>query len=180
MLLALGCSPPKKTDANDPFMDRVEGQGPGIEGICGSSPKPPELVKETPVRPVEASSKRKDGIARKRVSLKMSNVDVSVLLRALAGADVSIILNDRVTAGQHQHHPGPWDQVFIGIPRPQPDLRLAGRHHPHHDGRRPGGELRKEAGARICSWPKRRLPHCTGQVRRGQQASGKHEGVSHR
>ncbi|MGE5255663.1 MAG: hypothetical protein ACM3KE_03275 [Hyphomicrobiales bacterium] len=120
VLLTLGCSPPKKTDANDPFMDKWRAKAQEQKGEAPIPPKaPPELVKETPVRPVEARPDTERPLPTKRVSLKMSNVDVSVLLRALArAADVNIILNDRVTGRSNINiTQAPWDQVFIGILR---------------------------------------------------------------
>jgi type IV pilus assembly protein PilQ len=120
VLLTLGCSPPKKTDANDPFMDKWRAKAQEQKGEAPTPRKAtPELVKETPVRPVEAKPDTERPLPTKRVSLKMSNVDVSVLLRALArAADVNIILNDRVTGRSNINiTQAPWDQVFIGILR---------------------------------------------------------------
>jgi type IV pilus assembly protein PilQ len=120
MLLALGCSPPKKTDANDPFMDKWKVKAQESKGFsAGPSKAPPELVKESTVRPFEAKLEPEKPLPTKRVSLKMSNVDVSVLLRALArAADVNIILNDRVTGRSNINiTQSAWDQVFVGVLR---------------------------------------------------------------
>jgi type IV pilus assembly protein PilQ len=76
-------------------------------------------VKETAARPVDVRQDVEKPLPVKRVSLKMSNVDVSVLLRALArAADVNIILNERVTGRSNINiTQAPWDQVFLGILR---------------------------------------------------------------
>jgi type IV pilus assembly protein PilQ len=121
VMLALGCSQPKKMDANDPFMDKWKAKAQESKGFSpGASPQAPkELVKEAAARPVEPRLEPERPLPTKRVSLKMSNVDVSVLLRALArAADVNIILNDRVTGRSNINiTQAPWDQVFLGILR---------------------------------------------------------------
>jgi type IV pilus assembly protein PilQ len=121
VLLALGCSQTQKTDANDPFMDKWKAKAQESKGYSpGPSPQAPkEPVKEAAARPVESRLEPERPLPTKRVSLKMSNVDVPVLLRALArAADVNIILNDRVTGRSNINiTQAPWDQVFLGILR---------------------------------------------------------------
>ena len=121
VLLALGCSSPTKTDAGDPLMDKWKAKAQESRGFSPgpSSPAPKELVKEAAARPAEPRLEPERPLPTKRVSLKMSNVDVSVLLRALArAADVNIILNDRVTGRSNINiTQSPWDQVFLGILR---------------------------------------------------------------
>jgi type IV pilus assembly protein PilQ len=119
-LLAVGCAPLKKSEPTDPFMDKWKAMAQESKGISpGASQPPQQLAKETAVRPTEIKVEAERPLPTKRVSLKMSNVDVSVLLRALArAADVNIILNDKV-AGRSNINitQAPWDQVFIGILR---------------------------------------------------------------
>jgi type IV pilus assembly protein PilQ len=104
----------------DPFMDKWKLKAQESKGFSpGSRMTHKELVRETVVQPVEPKPDLGKPLPVKRVSLKMSNVDVSVLLRALArAADVNIILNDRV-AGRSNINitQAPWDQVFLGILR---------------------------------------------------------------
>jgi type IV pilus assembly protein PilQ len=71
-----------------------------------------------PVTPAIAKAKQRP-LPKKRVSLKMSNVDVAVLLRALArAADVNIVLNEKVTGKSNVNiSRAPWDQVFLSILR---------------------------------------------------------------
>jgi type IV pilus assembly protein PilQ len=120
LLLLSGCSQPQKTETADPFMDKWKARA---QESKGSSPAPAtaprDVVKETAARPVEARLETEKPLPTKRVSLKMSNVEVPVLLRALArAADVNIILNERV-AGRSNINitQAPWDQVFLGILR---------------------------------------------------------------
>jgi len=121
VLLALGCSSPQKMDANDSLLDKWKAKAQESKGFspAPASQAPREIVKEAPARPAEARLEPERPLPTKRVSLKMSNVDVSVLLRALArAADVNIILNDRVTGRSNINiNQAPWDQVFLGILR---------------------------------------------------------------
>lgn len=119
-LLALSCAPMKKSEPTDPFMDKWKVKAQESKGFSpGASQPPRELVKETALRPTEIKVETERPLPTKRVSLKMSNVDVSVLLRALArAADVNIILNDRVVGRSNINiTQAPWDQVFLGILR---------------------------------------------------------------
>jgi type IV pilus assembly protein PilQ len=120
MLLAAGCASPKKSEPGDAFMDKWKAKAQESKGFApGVSQPPKELVRDTAVRPSEIKVEAERPLPAKRVSLKMSNVDVSVLLRALArAADVNIILNDRVTGRSNINiTQAPWDQVFLGILR---------------------------------------------------------------
>ena len=120
VLLAAGCASPKKSEPVEPFMDKWRAKAQESKGFSpGVSQPSKELVKETAARPSEIKVETERPLPTKRVSLKMSNVDVSVLLRALArAADVNIILNDKVTGRSNINiTQAPWDQVFLGILR---------------------------------------------------------------
>jgi type IV pilus assembly protein PilQ len=120
LLLVLGCSTPKKSEPQDLFMDKWKAKAQESKGFSpGTSAAPKDLVPERTVQQVEPKPEAERPLPVKRVSLKMSNVDVSVLLRALArAADVNIILNDRVTGRSNINiTQAPWDQVFMGILR---------------------------------------------------------------
>ena len=69
--------------------------------------------------PVAPSVAKKKPLPKKRISLKMSNVDVAVLLRALArAADVNIVLNEKVAGKSNVNiSKAAWDQVFLSILR---------------------------------------------------------------
>jgi type IV pilus assembly protein PilQ len=104
----------------DPFMDKWKAKAQESKGTSPApSTAPRDVVKETAARPVDVRPDAERPLPVKRVSLKMSNVDVSVLLRALArAADVNIILNERVTGRSNINiTQAPWDQVFLGILR---------------------------------------------------------------
>jgi len=119
-LLAVGCAPVKKPEPAAPFMDKWRAKAQESKGFSpGASQPPKDLVKEAAVRPSEIKTETERPLPTKRVSLKMSNVDVSVLLRALArAADVNIILNDKVSGRSNINiTQAPWDQVFLGILR---------------------------------------------------------------
>jgi type IV pilus assembly protein PilQ len=101
-------------------MDKWKAKAQESKGLSrGVSQPPKELTKESTVRPSDIKVEAERPLPAKRVSLKMSNVDVSVLLRALArAADVNIILNDKVTGRSNINiTQAPWDQVFLGILR---------------------------------------------------------------
>jgi type IV pilus assembly protein PilQ len=119
-LLATGCAPLKKSEPADTLMDKWRAKAQESKGFSPGAAQPPkELVKEAAVRPGEVKLETERPLPTKRVSLKMSNVDVSVLLRALArAAEVNIILNDKVTGRSNINiTQAPWDQVFLGILR---------------------------------------------------------------
>jgi len=120
LLLVSGCAQPQKTETADPFMDKWKAKAQESKGASPApSAAPRDVVKETAARPVDVRQDVEKPLPVKRVSLKMSNVDVSVLLRALArAADVNIILNERVTGRSNINiTQAPWDQVFLGILR---------------------------------------------------------------
>jgi type IV pilus assembly protein PilQ len=124
IFLLAGCAHQGSPESADKFMERWRARA---EESRGNSPAPspaapaPEPAKSPAAKPagLPADAERERPLPTKRISLKMSNVDVSTLLRALArAADVNIILNDRV-AGRSNINIGqaPWDQVFLGILR---------------------------------------------------------------
>ena len=80
-----------------------------------------DLAKDSAAKADERKTapERERPLPTKRISLKMSNVDVTTLLRALArAADVNIILNDKITGRSNINiSQAPWDNVFLGILR---------------------------------------------------------------
>ena len=56
-------------------------------------------------------------LPKRKISLKMNNIDVAVLLRALArAANQNIILNEKVTGKININiHEAPWNEVFLSI-----------------------------------------------------------------
>ncbi|MCU0561793.1 MAG: type IV pilus secretin PilQ [Desulfobacterales bacterium] len=121
LLLLSGCAA-NKPDTVDPFMDKWRTKAQESRGHSpGPVSTPAELVKTpaaaAPEARIEVDKERP--LPVKRISMTMSNVDVAVLLRALArAADVNIILNNKV-AGRANINitQAPWDQVFLSILR---------------------------------------------------------------
>lgn len=120
LLLAWGCAPPRKPEAENPFLEKWRALALESKGHSPAAPEPiREGVPEKVAPPAEPSGEREKPLPTRRVSLKMSNVDVATLLRALArAADVNLILNDKVTGRSSINiTQAPWDQVFLGILR---------------------------------------------------------------
>ncbi len=122
LLLLSSCAANKPPVANDPFMDKWRAKAQESRGQSpGPMSAPADLVKEPAVTPPEArvEVEKERPLPTKRISMTMSNVDVAVLLRALArAADVNIILNNKVTGRANINiTQAPWDQVFLSILR---------------------------------------------------------------
>jgi type IV pilus assembly protein PilQ len=122
LLLLNGCAANKPLEASDPFMDKWRVKAQESRGHSpGATPTPADLVKAPAVPPPEAriEADKERPLPTKRISMTMSNVDVAVLLRALArAADVNIILNNKVTGRANINiTQAPWDQVFLSILR---------------------------------------------------------------
>ena len=119
LLLVCGCSQYKQVETADPFMDKWKSKAQEAKSYPqtpASAPK--DLAKEPVVKPAELKPEpeKERPLPTKRISMSMSNVDVSVLLRALArAADVNIILNNKVTGRANINiSQAPWDQGSWG------------------------------------------------------------------
>lgn len=117
----VGCSNKKDLkDIQDPFYEQWRAKA---EEAKGNSPVEPPPVDEKPFEIVSQDSAEREALEaprslpRRKISLKMNNIDVAVLLRALArAADQNIILNEKVTGKINVNiHEAPWDEVFLGI-----------------------------------------------------------------
>ncbi|MDJ0986883.1 MAG: type IV pilus secretin PilQ [Desulfobacterales bacterium] len=124
-LLIGGCASPK-LEKQDPFFDEWKTKAETSKGFSPGKPKPideqPNIIKPK-VTPKEIKI---DDIAEKplptrKISLKMTDIDVSVVLRALARAsDQNIIVSEAVSGKININiAQAPWDQVFLGILRTQ-------------------------------------------------------------
>ncbi len=124
-LLIGGCASPK-LEKQDPFFDEWKTKAETSKGFSPGKPKPideqPNIIKPK-VTPKEIKI---DDIAEKplptrKISLKMTDIDVSVVLRALARAsDQNIIVSEAVSGRININiAQAPWDQVFLGILRTQ-------------------------------------------------------------
>ncbi len=118
-----GCTQKKGLkDVQDPFYEQWRVKA---EEAKGTSPVEPPPIDE---KPFEIASQEEEEevkpevpkpLPTRKISLKMNDIDVAVLLRALArAADQNIILNEKVSGKVNINiHQAPWDQVFTGILR---------------------------------------------------------------
>jgi type IV pilus assembly protein PilQ len=116
-----GCSPKKDLkDVQDPFYEQWRVKA---EEAKGNSPVEPPPVDEEPFEIVSQDPADREiaevakPLPNRKISMKMNNIDVAVLLRALArAAEQNIILNEKVSGKININiHEAPWDEVFLGI-----------------------------------------------------------------
>ncbi|MCK5206173.1 MAG: hypothetical protein KAR15_19965, partial [Desulfobacterales bacterium] len=123
VLLVGSCATPKK-EKQDPFFDKWKTKAETSKGISPATPKPldeqPKVIKpKAPPKAAKIEEKKQKPLPTRTISLKMTNIEVSVVLRALArAADQNIIVSQQV-AGKININiaKAPWNQVFIGILR---------------------------------------------------------------
>jgi len=124
-LLIGGCASPK-VEKQDPFFEEWKAKAETSKGYSPAKPQPraqqPQIIKPkaTP-QEVELDEIAEKPLPTKKISLKMTDISVSVVLRALArAADQNIIVSEKV-AGKININiaQAPWDQVFVGILRTQ-------------------------------------------------------------
>jgi type IV pilus assembly protein PilQ len=118
-----GCAKKKGLkDVQDPFYEQWRVKA---EEAKGTSPVEPPPIDEAPfeIASADGAKEAKPEVPKplptRKISLKMNDIDVAVLLRALArAADQNIILNEKVSGKVNINiHQAPWDQVFMGILR---------------------------------------------------------------
>ncbi len=118
-----GCTQKKGLkDVQDPFYEQWRVKA---EEAKGTSPVEPPPIDEKPFEIASQDEKEEvkpevpKPLPTRKISLKMNDIDVAVLLRALArAADQNIILNEKVSGKVNINiHQAPWDQVFTGILR---------------------------------------------------------------
>ena len=116
-----GCSPKKELkDVKDPFYEQWRIKA---EEAKGNSPVEPPPIDEEPFEIVSPDPTAKEELdapkplPNRKLSMKMNNIDVAVLLRTLArAADQNIVLNEKVTGNININiHEAPWDEVFLSI-----------------------------------------------------------------
>ena len=119
--LLVGCANKKDLkDVQDPFYEQWRVKA---EEAKGNSPVEPPPVDEEPFEIVSQDPAAREALEvqrplpNRKISMKMNNIDVAVLLRALArAADQNIILNEKVTGKININiHEAAWDEVFLGI-----------------------------------------------------------------
>jgi len=112
-----GAKPEAKAD---PFVDRWKQTA---EKSRGSVPAPRKIDMDLPAAqqddgqtPIAAAVPPKV-LPTEKITLKMNNIEVAILLRALArAANQNIIINEKVKGLANINiREAPWDQVFVGI-----------------------------------------------------------------
>jgi type IV pilus assembly protein PilQ len=124
-LLIGGCASPK-LEKQDPFFDEWKTKAETSKGYSPGKPKPrseqPAIIKPKVMpREIKIDEADEKPLPNRKISLKMTDIDVSVVLRALARAsDQNIIVSEAVTGKININiTQAPWDQVFLGILRTQ-------------------------------------------------------------
>ena len=118
-----GCAQKKGLkDVQDPFYEQWRVKA---EESKGTSAVEPPSIDEKPYEIVSPEGEEAQvpevpkPLPTRKISLKMNDINVAVLLRALArAAEQNIILNQKVTGKVNINiHQAPWDQVFTSILR---------------------------------------------------------------
>jgi len=125
LLLVNSCAAPK-VEKQDPFLDKWKTRAETSKGHSPAERKPlseqPQVIRpKEPPQEAKVSEIKQKPLPTRTISLKMTNIDVAVVLRALARAsDLNIIVSEQV-AGKININiaQAPWDQVFLGILRTQ-------------------------------------------------------------
>jgi type IV pilus assembly protein PilQ len=124
-LLIGGCAGPKLEKKN-PFFDEWKARAEASRGYSPAKKEPgaeqPQVIKpEATSQDMEIEEIVEKPLPTRKISLKMTNIDASVVLRALArAADQNIIVSEKVTGKMNINiSQAPWDQVFLGILRTQ-------------------------------------------------------------
>jgi type IV pilus assembly protein PilQ len=124
-LLVGSCATPQK-EKQDPFFDKWKTKAETSKGVSPAALKPlgeqPQIIKPKALPSVaKIEEKTQKPLPTRTISLKMTNIEVAVVLRALArAADQNIIVSQQV-AGKININitQAPWNQVFLGILRTQ-------------------------------------------------------------
>jgi type IV pilus assembly protein PilQ len=125
VLLVGGCAAPK-VEHKDKFLDEWKVRAEESKGYSPAASESlsgqPQVIKpKEPSEEAKISEEKQKPLPTRTISLKMTNIDVAVVLRALArAADLNIIVSEQVTGKININIvQAPWDQVFIGILRTQ-------------------------------------------------------------
>jgi type IV pilus assembly protein PilQ len=124
-LLIGSCASPK-LEKQDPFFDEWKTKAETSKGYSPAKPKPraeqPQIIKpKTRPEDIKLDEIEVRPLPTRKISLKMTDISVSVVLRALARAsDQNIIVSEKVSGKININiAQAPWDQVFLGILRTQ-------------------------------------------------------------
>lgn len=118
IILALsgGCAAPK-SEQKDPFFDKWRTKAVTARGYSPSAEKRVLELPETEEEREAAADEADRRLPTQPVTLKMHNIEISVLLRALARAvDQNMMINESVVGRININvEQAPWDQVFLGL-----------------------------------------------------------------
>jgi type IV pilus assembly protein PilQ len=124
-LLIGGCASPK-VEKQDPFFDEWKTRAETSKGHSPAKPKPkaeqPQIIKpKAAPKDIKLDEIAEKPLPTRKISLRMTDINVSVVLRALArAADQNIIVSEKVGGKININiAQAPWDQVFLGILRTQ-------------------------------------------------------------
>ena len=125
VLLIGGCASPK-LEKQDPFFDEWKTKAETSKGYSPAKAKPrteqPQIIKPkaTP-KDIKLDEIAEKPLPTRKISLKMTDINVSVVLRALARASEQNIIVSEKVGGKININiaQAPWDQVFLGILRTQ-------------------------------------------------------------
>jgi type IV pilus assembly protein PilQ len=120
-----GCAGRKK-EAKAPFLEEWQTKAEQSKGYSPAAAKPladqPQVIApKKPVKETKIEEEEERPLPKRKISLKMSNIEASVVLRALArAADQNIVVSEKVTGKININiTQASWDQVFLGILRTQ-------------------------------------------------------------
>lgn len=119
VLVIAGCASDKKTQA-DPFFDEWRAKAESSKGYSPKSRSPlPKTAKKKPPKKGDRIDLKNDTrqLPSQKISLKMHDTPISVLLRALAkAAGQSIVISNSVEGTANINVVSePWRNVFLGI-----------------------------------------------------------------
>lgn len=119
--LICGCASKKKEKSNL-FFDKWKVKAQESKGFSPSARKIDRGLSQKKTKPVFAYgllSEYKKPLPKKKITMKMNDIEVSVLLRALSRvADQNIMLNEKIRGKININiTKAPWDQVFKSILR---------------------------------------------------------------
>jgi type IV pilus assembly protein PilQ len=124
-LLIGSCASPK-LEKQDPFFDEWKTKAETSKGYSPAKPKPraeqPQIIKpKASPKDIKLDVIEVKPLPTRKISLKMTDIGVSVVLRALARAsDQNIIVSEKVSGKININiTQAPWNQVFLGILRTQ-------------------------------------------------------------
>ena len=123
MLLAVGCDAPRSKKSDNPWFDKWKAQAEVSKGFTPTRPKNDQIAdqrKKLGYAGRQALAQRSTkGLPTRKITVKLREMEVSMVLRAVARAvDQNILINEAVQGTVTVDVKNvPWNQVFLGILR---------------------------------------------------------------